>query len=394
MMLFGLVGMVIIVSHSRQLTSKSLALFYKKTRATMDEKEKKVVKEEALRRFSVYNELVQKKQLLDGMVVGRTQNGEYLDVCDSLLFSSLRFAALSMMDLQQDAEEAWQAIMSSSENGEWYRHPTCRRMISRDMMDGVMIAFSQMRNPTPYFKQLISFLKENHNFFHKDSWSPVSFVTPGVAETIWRVGVAKGLATDELEFLNSYAFSTIEFSALLANPGYEMHILGLSLWLELELNDQLREKRMQIRGVRSVTWELANLLQPLTEQNIFEQRTQWIASQIYQENDKNLFFKWLYLKSKGLLDTEAKYSLLKELVEMKQFPKNSLPMNCDRKADYLWQRKKAEYEALSLNCVYTFPGTDYLWMSALLIRGIREDEGKENDSLVLKEKSQREPLAH
>jgi hypothetical protein len=59
--------------------------------------------------------------------------------------------------------------------------------------------------------------------------------------------------------------------------------------------------------------------------------------------------------------------LMKSLASMKkQFPDNRLPMNCDRKADYLWQRNTNEAFEASEECTKSFHGIDFLWMAALL----------------------------
>ena len=56
-------------------------------------------KDKARDKAILYNELIKRGFLDDGMVVNRTSDGTFIDHCDSLLFSSLRYVALSKLGL-------------------------------------------------------------------------------------------------------------------------------------------------------------------------------------------------------------------------------------------------------------------------------------------------------
>ncbi len=99
---------------------------------------------------------------------------------------------------------------------------------------------------------------------------------------------------------------------------------------------------------------------------ISSQLTDWNTYQLTSLND-GLFNRFLRLKSAGALNKASRYKLMLSLANMKkQFPDNRLPMNCDRKADYLWQRNIEESFEFSEECDKSFNGTDFLWMAALL----------------------------
>jgi hypothetical protein len=72
------------------------------------------------------------------------------------------------------------------------------------------------------------------------------------------------------------------------------------------------------------------------------------------------------------MNSNLAHKMLEDLLAMPQFPVDQLPTNCDRKADYLWQRKSEEYQPRSSNCHITYNGTDFLWMTALLLEEVNQ----------------------
>ena len=128
-----------------------------------------------------YERLIEESMLEDGMVVVRGEKGEAKHMCDSLLFSSLRYVALQKLGLDKRAARAWESIQQSQSNGEWFRHPQCVKLgTSRDMMLGILAAFSQdPPDKREILLDMIKYISENNGFF---STGPVdvSFLLPGV----------------------------------------------------------------------------------------------------------------------------------------------------------------------------------------------------------------------
>jgi hypothetical protein len=115
------------------------------------------------------------------------------------------------------------------------------------------------------------------------------------------------------------------------------------------------------------------------------QRRQWIAGRLRQLHGGNLFYRWLDHEAFGTRTPEAEEQMLSQLLSMTQFPANRLPMNCDRHADYIWQRKLDEFSRADKECHVTFSGVDFLWMASLL------GAGSGQDSLIDKSST---PVAH
>ena len=123
-------------------------------------------KSEINRRVTIYEDQIEELHLLEGMVVNRHADASYADECDSLLFSSIRFVALLKLGHKAKALEAWSAITKSQDNGKWFRHPTCHRRTSRDMIVGLLIALTQRPlDGEDHLVDFFDYVEENDGFF-------------------------------------------------------------------------------------------------------------------------------------------------------------------------------------------------------------------------------------
>lgn len=308
-----------------------------------------------------YDDLIESTHLFHGMVVNRSHDGHHRSECDSLLFSSLRYSALYQLGLRDRADRAWNSIKQASENGQWYRHPKCRRRwTSRDMIVGLLVALSHKPDQSRlYLQDLVSFIGSNEGYIGTGPFY-VSLLSPGLGEIIRHLSLESGIQGSSLPPQVKHSFSTIEFDVLTAERGYTSHLNGLVLWLELQLYNRQNSSSPRIRSVTEALEGLPG------HDGLKEMRFRWIAKRLVQVDGENLFFQWLQLKSNHAITEKSSYYMLRKLLSMPQFPDDRLPANCDRKADYLWQRDSIEYQANDESCHEVFSGVDFLWMVALL----------------------------
>jgi hypothetical protein len=195
------------------------------------------VDRDLVQKTQVYDYLLRHNHLLDGMVIDRHSDGSPANICDSLLFSSLRFVALEKLGHHAQALEAWKSIERSQDNsGGWFRHPMCaKQSTSRDMLVGLLIALSQKPpNYELYLKDLLSYI-EKHSGYISHGPFHVSLLTPGLAEIIRLMALASGFKEDTLPPIVQYGFSTLAIDTFVEKRGYTSHLNALVLWLELEL---------------------------------------------------------------------------------------------------------------------------------------------------------------
>jgi hypothetical protein len=314
---------------------------------------------------ALYNQHISNRHLLDGMVVNRNAEGQVSDTCDSLLFSALRYRSLLALDFDKDAEEAFDALTKSHSQGRWWRHPRCKsQSLSRDMMMGVLIALST--NPKlnrPLLQDLLSEI-DRHNGKFSDGPFFVSYLSPGPAGLLRGISELAEIPNSQLPWVIQQSFSSIEYDAAFLKPGYESHLAALGLWLELELQ-QLNAGF----NPRSTLGEIAKLAlkDPHLPLKFDTKRQQWVAFELANQSPRNLFFRYLYLKTFGLLTQTQLLDLGHELIEMPQFPIDQPPSDCNRDADYLWQRADREYDPIKRRgCGPSYAGVDYLWMAGLI----------------------------
>lgn len=311
-----------------------------------------------------YEDLISKSSLQLGMVVSRDAEGKAHDVCDSLLFSSIRYVALRKLGLKDQANAAWDHILQSRDGGKWYRHPLCKtKGTSRDMIVGLIAALTQ--RPPEYRKllsELFDYLAANSGYLG-DGPFYVSYLSPGIAEVLRHFAIIEGISEDSLPAVIRYGFSTLELDTYLSKVGFQSHLISLVLWSEMELDRQAGISQ----DIRGIPLPLDRLSRALWGVKIQNERFSWQTQRLVDRDPPNLFFRWLRLSSANALSGKARLTLLRSLGAMMQFPENQLPENCTRKADYLWQRTSKEYALLNSNdCSIRFSGVDYLWMASLL----------------------------
>ena len=322
---------------------------------------------EARQRALSYDYLLRKDHLLKGMVVNRRTTGKMSGECDSLLFSSLRFVALKRLGEEALAAEAWQAIEKSRRQDIWLRHPDCPRTnTSRDMIVGVLAALSQEpENVAFHLRNLLLSLNQTGGYIG-DGPFHVSRISLGLAELIRVLAKRHHIPDHLISRYVRYGFSTLEFDVMAISRGYTSHLNGLVMWMEYELSEYDGSPR-PIAHIRNVSSLVDRLTKPLLARSFSNQRHQWMAFRLVDVDHENLFFRWLALKASRALTVKAKVALLKKLLAMPQFPYNRLPADCDRKADYLWQRDSREYQSdHPESCLEVFSGVDFLWMVSLL----------------------------
>ena len=328
------------------------------------------LRREALSRAALYDELIQKDMLLDGMVIHRGAKGEANGVCDSLMFSSIRFYALSKIGFSESAAKAWQSILGSRSGGQWLRHPKCAKSLSRDMVMGVLVALrADPEGSDPVFRSMLAEIDRNGGFAG-DGPFYVSWLSPGIASLLRMEAERRKVPFSEWPWVLRHSFSSIEFDAMFLDEGYVSHLAGIGLWLEIN-----QPENSTGFNPRSIFGRLARTIsgESRLDTTIDAQRRQWIADRLRSISSSNLFFKWLDQKAAGALDTKSEAHLLSELLSMPQFPKTHLPQDCNRDADYLWQRREAEAIPVVATCGETWSGVDFLWMASLL--GVHSNEG-------------------
>ena len=309
-----------------------------------------------------YDEWIHRDHLLKGLVVGRDLGTRApTSVCDSLLFSSLRFTALSKMGAEKEAARAFAAIAKENyKQRRWIRHPDCtRKSSSRDMIVGLMAALGQEpKGHNEAFAKLMAIIARTGGSVDNGPFY-VSRLSPGLSELLKHMALVRGYPEEALPPALRVGFSTVEFDSWIAEPGFRAHLNAMTLWIELDLMEKHPE--LQIRSLSG----LLDKFSPAWGFGFQAQRRAFVASELYQMDPDNLFFEYLRLRTAGALSYAMRAKLLESLLTSKAFPTDRLPQNCDRKADYLWQRSSREYAPM-IHCHEAFPGVDFLWMTALL----------------------------
>jgi hypothetical protein len=365
-----------VVSNSRFLAHSDVGLEeWARTLPAPDPAAHAALVAQARARAVVYDDMIQADHLLDGMIVNRSASGRVKDECDSLLFSSLRFVGLGKIGLDERAHAAWTALSESRREGQWIRHPRCPLSPSRDMLLGVLIALSQRPDGFYQHLQLLIERIREHDGYFADGPLYLSYITPGVARLLKLMAVASRIDERSLPDVIRDGHSTSELTFYTLSPGYRAHLIALSVWLELELKAKVPAVDQTGTGV--LAW-FGRMLEPVTGANVAAQALSWNAEQLVELEPENLFFRYLRLKTAGALTQAVRHRLLQELLTMTQFPADRLPLNCDRRADYLWQRAWREASTASYACNRQFNGSDYLWMAGLLL----EEEPQEGGGLL------------
>lgn len=314
-----------------------------------------------LKRARIYADLSQSSHLLDGMVVDRDESGKAIHECDSLLFSSLRYVALTKLGFIDLATPAWEAIKKSRTPAEgWLRHPRCPQTpLSRDMTLGLLVSLSQ--NPPDAAQMLELTRGDVRRFDGYISNGPfyLSFFSPGFRAAFDEMALVMGQPSSGL----AMSFWTTEFDAWTANGDYRSHLVALTIWLEYEIEHMAKWDHRS----GSMIDLIAPLVDPLADVHVRNFRLTWSAQSLLRTDPDNLFFHWLALRSIAGLTTDRRVAMAKRMLAMPAFPEMRLPTNCDRRADYVWQRPSGQSRERRHPCTEAFAGTDFLWMSAMLL---------------------------
>ena len=308
-----------------------------------------------------YADLSQKTHIVDGMVVDRDDTGKFIHQCDSLLFSSLRYVALERLGFHDLSRPAWEAIQKSrTPKAGWLRHPRCPETpLSRDMIMGILAALSQSPQNAA---QVMQWTREDlHRFDGYISDGPfyISFFSPGFRAAFDEMAMVGGEPSSGL----AWSFWTTEFDAWTADGDYRSHLVALTIWLEFEIEKMGKWKQRSGSTIDPVAF----IVDPWMNVRLRDLRLAWSAQTLLRTDPDNLFFHWLALKSVGALSPQRRVSLANLLLGMPAFPEDRLPTNCDRRADYVWQRPSSQTRERRAPCSEVFSGTDFLWMSALLL---------------------------
>ena len=321
---------------------------------------------EAVSRVALYNELIKRDVLLDGMVIHLDEQRNVAGECDSLLFSSLRYVALLRAGLADEAAAAWESINKSRQGGFWFRHPRCRdKSLSRDMMMGLLIALNE--NPPGTREVLVQLLEEidRRNGYFSDGPFFVSYLSPGIAGLLRHLAARNEIPFESWPWALKQSFSSIEFDALFVHEGYESHLAALGVWLEWKMM-----KRPDAFNPRSMLGEFQRLLggaSPPGALAMDHQRLQWISSTLAEQNQGNLFFQWIETQVMDRDSIASRIQVLSELLNSPQFPVDRLPRDCDHDSDYVWQRKMAELLPIQTKCRATWNGVDFMWLAGLVM---------------------------
>ena len=278
-----------------------------------------------INKFNLYEKNIEKNFLESGMVVGRELHGEKripADLCDSLLFSSLRYYALNRLYFNNMAYEAWRGILSAYVNGQWYRHPDCLDTpISRDMFLGIMLLTNEDHPDSDKLLDNLTEIIDLNNGFFSFKHRLVSYLSPGLAKTYGKVLKNRNLKNS---FVADKGFSTYFIEKPFLERDYRTHLLALHIFIEISLYEKFQEP------IESWVEDASNKIYELDKDNQFY---------------KFLKFKTMYLK--GLIDYDNFKSRLEEikyfLLKSRYFPSDTSPSYCTRGSDYLWQRTSDEW---------------------------------------------------
>jgi hypothetical protein len=328
------------------------------------------LKREARSRAMLYNTHIERDHLLDGMVVDKDLEGSPKHMCDSLLFSALRYRALVSLQFNDSAAEAWEAMLASRDGGQWYRHPQCsQKSLSRDMLMGLFVVLeARPFEGRQVVMELFQEIDQRRGSF-SDGPFFVSYLSPGPAGLLRYLAEGYKIPSSQWPWVIKQSFSSIEYDAMFLKPGFESHLAGIGLWLEYQFLTDPRWLSGVKFNPRSLLGEIQKNLSFLGDQGvppIERSRLLWIANKLSQDNPQNLFFATLRLQLSGAFSDQARISMLKRLLEMPQFPSDRLPGNCDKDADYIWQRRDSEQVPVHKECTFFYSGVDYLWMAGML----------------------------
>lgn len=357
----GLLGLFLLLSRQDALESSMIRLRAQAFEAESEHRYQALASLARARALK-YDEWLSRDYLSKGLVIGRNLSTHAVtNVCDSLLFSSLRYVALKKLGAEEEAEKAFQTIARENyANGRWIRHPDCKRKAaSRDMIVGLMAALTmEPSGHNEAFAKLMGVVARTGGSVD-DGPFYVSRLSPGLSELLKQMALVRSYPEASLPSPLKVGFSTVEFDSWIAEPGFRAHLNAMTLWIELELLQKHPE--LQIRSLSAVLDQIS----PEWGLGFQTQRRAFAANELYNTDPENLFFEYLRLRTAGALTFANRARMLDALLASPLFPQGHLPRDCDRGADYLWQRHSREYRPKA-KCHEGFAGVDFLFMASLL----------------------------
>ena len=298
---------------------------------------------ELSRRALLMDDAIHATMLVDGLVTNKL-HGEPDDVCDSLLWSSIRAASLYNMGQLDRYNEAVIALRRSTVGpGQWRRHPRCGKTLSRDMIDGLLVlaATDPVGNAATLHATAL-YIQSNWGFI-ASSISPTSLMSPNQGYRMRSIAAVAGIPSDDLPLVARFGEAIENYLTVLPKKGYRRHLVAMSLLQDL------------------ILWRRHDVLPP-----IFAAAT---AIRLERDNPENLLFSYLSRSFRnGGEPTRAELREIgARLLSMPQFPADgSLPTDCQRSANYLWQKDANEYVPDTVKCIETFAGIDFIWLASMI----------------------------
>ena len=109
--------------------------------------------------------------------------------------------------------------------------------------------------------------------------------------------------------------------------GFASHLVALSIWLELELNNTATKYPISPAHASYID----TLVDTFDHVSFKSSRLQWQTHKLVMLDPQNMFFRYLRLKSINAMNPNIAHKMLKELLMMTQFPADALPTNCNKK---------------------------------------------------------------
>ena len=311
-----------------------------------------------LRRRSVlYASLMASEGFFEGGMVTNLAGGDQSSFssqprlegeCDSLLFTGLYYAAMSRLVPEESRDvishEGTSVLMSMREpsTGYWRRHPKCNDTpTSRDMMLGLLFAADALEHSQIVLRTLFWDLGRHGGFFD-DGPINLSFLSPGLMRLLSDMADRRGIdplprffvdetlqspQTFTMRMTGLYrrlSFSTLDFDAIVPQRGFRSHLIALTILMEHA--SLLRSNAGSLDGQSAIAlWRLRLL-----------------AMRLFRSDPQNLLYEAVYLKTVNQLDINRD-RLAGRILAMPEFPPGRLPTDCDRGADFLWQRDSEQW---------------------------------------------------
>ena len=324
---------------------------------------------------------IQKHYLYKGGVVERDSKMNPEGLCDSLLFTSLRYVSLVKLGLKENYQKAFDDLLRFEQpplSGRWIRHPDCpNHQLSRDMFLGLLLALNE--NPSKkearkIYLRTLKRVEKNNGWISRPRFS-VGLLTGSMRENMRLLAIKLDI-DPEAHDVTRYSFSERDFTLPITPRGFQLHLHGLGLLLEESLRKELSvRKKVKIRSITtSAAWFLDSLFREKRNLGpIFEgYRYKVLTKRLYEKDINNYFFEFLFKHSFDL--PYLKTSLMAKDYLSFLPSRARIHSSCDRNADYLWQRDSRQWDKTEVGfCSRTYSGVDVLFMNALYFEALTKD---------------------